>query len=69
MVPLRLVIDTNIVISAALKAEALPRTVVVLALAKPARWYVSEPLSLNIARCWCARSSRFEKASANNCCN
>ena len=44
MVPLRLVIDTNILISAALKAEGLQRTVVVLALAKPARWYVSDPI-------------------------
>ncbi len=42
MIPLRLVIDTNVVISAALKPEGLPRTVVLLALTKPARWYVSE---------------------------
>ena len=41
MIPLRLVIDTNVVVSAALKPEGLQRTVVVLAMAKPARWYVS----------------------------
>ena len=44
MVPLRLVIDTNVVVSAALKAEGPQRTVMVLALAKPARWYVSDPI-------------------------
>jgi predicted nucleic acid-binding protein len=37
MIPLRLVIDTNIVVSAALKPDGLPRTVLVLAITKPAR--------------------------------
>ena len=41
MIPLRLVIDTNVVVSAALKPEGLQRTVVLLAMTKPARWYVS----------------------------
>jgi len=41
MIPLRLVVDTNVVVSAALKPEGLQRTVVLLAMAKPARWYVS----------------------------
>jgi putative PIN family toxin of toxin-antitoxin system len=44
MVALRLVIDTNIVISAALKPEGLPRTIVLLAISKPARWYVSDSI-------------------------
>jgi putative PIN family toxin of toxin-antitoxin system len=44
MIPLRLVIDTNVVVSAALKPEGLQRTVVLLAMAKPARWYVSDPI-------------------------
>lgn len=44
MIPLRLVLDTNIVVSAALKPEGLQRTVVLLAMTKPARWYVSEPI-------------------------
>jgi putative PIN family toxin of toxin-antitoxin system len=44
MIPLRLVIDTNVVVSAALKSEGLQRTVVLLAMAKPARWYVSDPI-------------------------
>lgn len=41
MIALRLVVDTNIVISAALKPEGLQRTVLLLALTKPARLYVS----------------------------
>jgi uncharacterized protein len=44
MIPLRLVIDTNVVVSAALKPEGLQRTVVLLAMAKPAHWYVSTPI-------------------------
>ena len=42
MLPLRLVVDTNVVISAALKPEGLQRTVFLLAIIKPARLYVSE---------------------------
>jgi putative PIN family toxin of toxin-antitoxin system len=41
MIPLRLVVDTNIVVSAALKPEGLQRTVLLLAVTKPARLYVS----------------------------
>ena len=41
MLPLRLVLDTNIVVPAALKPDSLPRTVLLLALTKPARLYVS----------------------------
>jgi uncharacterized protein len=44
MLPLRLVLDTNIVVSAALKPEGLPRTVFLLAISKPARLYVSEAI-------------------------
>jgi uncharacterized protein len=44
MIPLRLVVDTNVVVSAALKPEGLQRTVVLLALRKPARWYVSDAI-------------------------
>ncbi len=44
MLPLRLVIDTNVVISAALKPAGLQRTVFLLAITKPARWYVSPPI-------------------------
>ena|SRR5215469_6189028 len=41
MISLRLVIDTNVVVSAALNPEGLQRTVVLLALTKSAHWYVS----------------------------
>src|ERR1700681_3279960 len=44
MIPLRLVIDTNIVISAALKPDGLQRTVLLLAITKPARLYVSNAI-------------------------
>jgi len=44
MLPLRLVIDTNIIVSAALKPEGLQRTTFLLAITKPARLYVSPPI-------------------------
>ena len=43
MIPLRLVVDTNIVVSAALKPDGLERTVL-LAITKPARLYVSSAI-------------------------
>jgi uncharacterized protein len=44
MIPLRLVLDTNIVASAALKPDGLERTVLVLALTRPARFYFSNDI-------------------------
>ena len=44
MIPLRLVIDTNVVVSAALKPEGPQRTVLLLAMTKSVRWYVSEAI-------------------------
>ena len=44
MIPLRLVIDTNILVSAALKPDGLQRTVLLLATTKPAALYVSEAI-------------------------
>ena len=44
MIPLRLVIDTNVIVSAALKPDGLQRTVFLLAITRPARWYVSRPI-------------------------
>jgi uncharacterized protein len=44
MIPLRLVIDTNVIVSAALKPEGLQRTVLLLAMNKPARWYVTNEI-------------------------
>lgn len=44
MLPLRLVLDTNIIVSAALKPDGLQRTVFLLAITKPARLYISAPV-------------------------
>ena len=44
MLALRLVIDTNVVVSAALKPDGLERVVFLVAITKPARWYVSRPI-------------------------
>ena len=44
MIALRLVIDTNIVVSAAIKPDGLQRTVLLLALTKPASLYVSDAI-------------------------
>jgi uncharacterized protein len=44
MLPLRLVIDTNVLISAAIKPAGLQRTVLLLGITKPARLYVSRPI-------------------------
>ena len=44
MIPLRLVIDTNILVSAALKPDGLQRTVLLLATTKPATLYTSEAI-------------------------
>jgi uncharacterized protein len=42
MISLRLVVDTNVVVSAALKPDGLQRTVLLLAITKPARLYISK---------------------------
>lgn len=44
MLLLRLVIDTNVLVSAATKPAGLQRTVLLLAMTKPARWYVSRAI-------------------------
>jgi putative PIN family toxin of toxin-antitoxin system len=44
MLPLRLVIDTDVLVSAALKPEGLQRAALVLAVTRPARFYVSHPI-------------------------
>lgn len=49
MIPLRLVIDTNVTVSAALKPEGRQRTMVLLAMTKPARWYVSAAIMAEYA--------------------
>lgn len=44
MFPLRLVIDTNVLVSAVLKPDGLQRTTFLLAITKPGRLYVSLPV-------------------------
>lgn len=44
MIPLRLVVDTNIVVSAALKPDGLQRTVFLLSITKPSRLYVTQAI-------------------------
>jgi putative PIN family toxin of toxin-antitoxin system len=44
MLPLRLVIDTNVLVSAAIKPAGLQRTAFLIAISKPARLYVSDPI-------------------------
>lgn len=44
MISLRLVIDTNIVVSAALKREGLQWTALLVAMTKPATWYISQAI-------------------------
>lgn len=44
MLSLRLVLDTNVVVSAALKPQGLQRTVLLIAISKPARLYASEAI-------------------------
>jgi putative PIN family toxin of toxin-antitoxin system len=46
MLPLRLVIDTNVLVSAALKPQGLERKTLLIALTKPAHLYVSRPIQL-----------------------
>jgi predicted nucleic acid-binding protein len=44
MLPLRLVIETNVLVSAALKLEGLRARPLILATTKAARLYVSQPI-------------------------
>jgi len=44
MIPLRLVLDTNIIVSAALKPYGLQRTVLLFAITRPASLYVSDEI-------------------------
>lgn len=41
MIPLRVVLDTNIIVSAALKPESFQYTVFLISITKPARLYIS----------------------------
>jgi uncharacterized protein len=63
MIPLRLVVDTNVVVSAALRPLGLPRTVFRLAITKPARLYVSEPILEEYRDVLARRELRIRKGS------
>ena len=62
MIPLRLVIDTNLVVSLALKPDGLQRTVLLLAMTKPARWYASDLFCLSIGMCCRAPNCVLDEA-------
>jgi putative PIN family toxin of toxin-antitoxin system len=61
MFPLRLVLDTNIVVSAPLKPEGEQRSVFLLAITKPARWYVSPPVFSEYRTVLSRREPRIRK--------
>jgi len=44
VIALRLVVDTNVIVSAALQEDGFPRTALTIAMAKPARLYVSQSI-------------------------
>jgi putative PIN family toxin of toxin-antitoxin system len=61
MIPLRLVLDTSVVVSAALKPEGLQRTVLLLALTRPARLYISPPVFDEYSKVLGRRELRIRK--------
>jgi uncharacterized protein len=61
MFALRLVLDSNVVVSAALKPDGLQRTVLLLAITKPARLYVSAPILSEYQSVLARRELRIRK--------
>ena len=61
MIALRLVLDTNIIVSAALRPDGLQRTVLVVALTKPARLYVSDAILAEYRRVLARPELRIRK--------
>jgi putative PIN family toxin of toxin-antitoxin system len=61
MLPLRLVLDTNVLVSAAIKPAGLQRTVFLIAISKPARLYVSRPILLEYAEVLARPELRIRK--------
>ena len=61
MIPLRLVLDTNIVVSAALKPDGLQRTVLMLAVTPPARLYVSDAIFVEYRAVLARRELRIRR--------
>jgi PIN domain len=69
VIPLRLVIDTNIVVSAALKPDGLQRTILLLAITEPARLYVSESILAEYREVLSRPSFKFARASGSSSSN
>lgn len=69
MIALRLMIDTNIVVSAALKPDGLQRTVLLLAITKPARLYVSKAIMDEYREVLARPKMNIPKPSAANFCS
>jgi putative PIN family toxin of toxin-antitoxin system len=61
MLPLRLVLDTNVLVSAAIKPAGLQRTVFLIAISKPARLYVSRPILFEYAEVLARPELRIRK--------
>jgi putative PIN family toxin of toxin-antitoxin system len=61
MLPLRVVLDTNVLVSAAIKPAGLQRTVFLIAISKPARLYVSRPILLEYAEVLARPELRIRK--------
>lgn len=61
MLPLRVVLDTNVLVSAAIKSAGLQRTVFLIAISKPARLYVSRPILLEYAEVLARPELRIRK--------
>ena len=61
MLSLRLVLDTNVLVSAAIKPAGLQRTVFLIAISKPARLYVSRPILLEYAEVLARPELRIRK--------
>jgi predicted nucleic acid-binding protein len=66
MIPLQLVLDTNVIGSAALKPDGLPRTVLMLAMTRPPNFMRAREYSLNIGRSSRVQSSESGKACGGN---
>jgi putative PIN family toxin of toxin-antitoxin system len=61
MIPLRMVLDTNVVVSAALQPDGLPRTALIFALTRPARLYISASIAEEYSMVLARRELRIRK--------
>ena len=62
MLALRLVLDTNVIVSAALQPEGLPRTAFLMAITPPARLYVSREILAEYERVVARRELHIRKS-------